>query len=354
MKTRKFLCMGWLPVLLCSLFLLSVTAFFEARNIEQKVKRSATNALVNAQTDTKFDWAKIETHNLGRQVLITGTAPNQQAIADAEALVEQADGVVNATHNGQALAPPPLDAPELSVNINSTEMILTGTLANRRDIELLVSTANDAFPDKAIVNRLSTAKNTATLDSTDFISALALEDHATSELVAVLRKDTLNLSGSVPEQTVAQDIERRVKDAFWGDVTGSFTVVPPPVSCEDSISNLLASGQIKFQTGNAVVSPSSFALLDQLSDTAKSCMHFHYEVSGHTDNVGNTDLNLALSQRRAQAVVNYLVSKGADKAQFTAQGHGPNQPIADNSTEQGRAKNRRIEITLRQIETSNP
>ena len=67
------------------------------------------------------------------------------------------------------------------------------------------------------------------------------------------------------------------------------------------------------------------------------------EISGHTDNVGNAKANKALSQRRAQACRDYLVSKGIEPGRITAVGFGDERPIAPNDTEEGRQKNRRIE-----------
>jgi len=68
------------------------------------------------------------------------------------------------------------------------------------------------------------------------------------------------------------------------------------------------------------------------------------EVAGHTDNRGAAQYNRILSQRRAETVRSYLVSKGVDPARLTARGYGPDAPIADNGTQSGRAANRRVEL----------
>ena len=78
------------------------------------------------------------------------------------------------------------------------------------------------------------------------------------------------------------------------------------------------------------------------------CPDVAVEVSGHSDAVGDKDYNIGLSERRAQAVVAYLVSQGMDENRLTAVGLGFSQPIADNSTEEGRAMNRRIEFRARE------
>jgi outer membrane protein OmpA-like peptidoglycan-associated protein len=70
------------------------------------------------------------------------------------------------------------------------------------------------------------------------------------------------------------------------------------------------------------------------------------ELSGHTDSKGSDKYNLKLSKERAEAVFNYLVSKGIDEKRLTHKGYGAKQPIADNATDAGRAKNRRVEFKI--------
>jgi outer membrane protein OmpA-like peptidoglycan-associated protein len=70
------------------------------------------------------------------------------------------------------------------------------------------------------------------------------------------------------------------------------------------------------------------------------------EINGHTDNIGDKSFNTDLSQRRANAVKAYLISKGIKSERLTAKGYGDSQPAADNKTSAGRAKNRRVEFKI--------
>jgi outer membrane protein OmpA-like peptidoglycan-associated protein len=86
--------------------------------------------------------------------------------------------------------------------------------------------------------------------------------------------------------------------------------------------------------------------LDKLLQLMQENPQVKVQVSGHTDNVGSPSDNLKLSNNRAKAVVDYLVSKGIDIKRLTWKGYGETKPVADNKTEEGRALNRRTEFTI--------
>ncbi len=103
---------------------------------------------------------------------------------------------------------------------------------------------------------------------------------------------------------------------------------------------------ITFKAASAEVQKSSFGTLDRAAKVLAEFADLRLEVQGHTDNTGDHDANVKLSDDRAQAVRNYLVSKGIAAERIIAKGFGPDQPAADNKTAAGRAKNRRIEFKL--------
>ncbi|MBL8786150.1 MAG: OmpA family protein [Deltaproteobacteria bacterium] len=109
------------------------------------------------------------------------------------------------------------------------------------------------------------------------------------------------------------------------------------------------SGSVKginFETGSAKIKKSSFKLLDEAVALFKQYGNLRVEISGHTDDQGPDDMNLKLSQDRAEAVRAYLVEKGLDVARFGALGYGETRPVATNKTGAGRAQNRRIEFKI--------
>jgi outer membrane protein OmpA-like peptidoglycan-associated protein len=107
-----------------------------------------------------------------------------------------------------------------------------------------------------------------------------------------------------------------------------------------------AANNILFATGKYVLLSKSFKGLDEVSKILKDNPDLKLSIDGHTDNVGADGFNQKLSENRANAVKNYFMKKGIDAGRLTASGHGKTQPIEDNKTAAGRAKNRRVEMKL--------
>ncbi len=103
---------------------------------------------------------------------------------------------------------------------------------------------------------------------------------------------------------------------------------------------------IEFESGKATIKSKSFPLLDQIAAIFIENSNYIIEVQGHTDNTGKAEANKALSQKRADAVRDYMIAKGVDFQRLTAVGYGQEQPIADNTTKAGRQKNRRVEFKI--------
>lgn len=104
--------------------------------------------------------------------------------------------------------------------------------------------------------------------------------------------------------------------------------------------------QMSFDTGSARLRPQSQPQLDNIAVVLKSCPAVRLDIAGYTDNIGPAEANLRLSQNRARAVVAQLAAKGVSPERLTAEGYGEEDAIADNSTEQGRAQNRRAALRV--------
>jgi OmpA-OmpF porin, OOP family len=101
---------------------------------------------------------------------------------------------------------------------------------------------------------------------------------------------------------------------------------------------------INFDTGKSDIKPESQPIVDQIATLLKDNPDLKLSIEGHTDNVGTPQANKTLSEKRARAVVAAVVAAGVDAARLSAVGWGQEKPVADNRSEDGRAKNRRVEI----------
>jgi outer membrane protein OmpA-like peptidoglycan-associated protein len=107
-----------------------------------------------------------------------------------------------------------------------------------------------------------------------------------------------------------------------------------------------AFNNLEFETGKATILTSSLKALDELAALMNKKTSFRLLIEGHTDNVGKPNSNMSLSQQRALAVKTYLSSQNVNSSRIDAKWYGETKPIADNSTKEGRTKNRRVEMEI--------
>ena len=106
------------------------------------------------------------------------------------------------------------------------------------------------------------------------------------------------------------------------------------------------SETIQFRVGKAIIKVGSYPVLDEVATVLKQNPEFNIVIEGHTDSQGAAKVNQRLSQLRAEAVRDYIVSRGIKSDRLKPVGYGEDQPIADNSTEKGRGTNRRVEFRI--------
>lgn len=113
-----------------------------------------------------------------------------------------------------------------------------------------------------------------------------------------------------------------------------------------AVNNKIVLNNVFFDFDQSELQATSFVELDKVAELLQKNPTVKIEISGHTDNKGDTKYNQSLSQKRAESVVNYLVQKGIDRSRLTAKGYGETQPVAPNDTEENKARNRRTEMKV--------
>ncbi len=132
-------------------------------------------------------------------------------------------------------------------------------------------------------------------------------------------------------------------------VTGTTTTTRTTTSAYPDLQELFrrARYEVKFNTGSATLSSASYGILNEIVAKLKSYGNIAITIEGHTDSQGSETSNLTLSRNRAQAVLDYLATKGVSRSLLSSSGFGETYPIGDNATSEGRRQNRRVEIRIR-------
>jgi outer membrane protein OmpA-like peptidoglycan-associated protein len=147
------------------------------------------------------------------------------------------------------------------------------------------------------------------------------------------------------ERKAHADADKRAKDAM-----DRLTAAIGAVKQEPRGMVITLSGSVLFASNKDALLPAAQERLGQVADALKTQDDHKIVVEGHTDSQGSAASNLALSERRAQSVVGFLISRGVPADQIRAQGVGLSRPVADNGSPEGRANNRRVEIIVQPVE----
>lgn len=239
-----------------------------------------------------------------------------------------------------------------TIDWNGEEVVLSGKLASAGERDSLVQVVKAAFgPQVKLVDKVKVESEVQTSKFSgvsDVLGAVVGFHDAKVDLCG----DEAALSGTAvsegghaavvkaaeqawPERKVIDHIKVRDVKAQGG----------PCSHLQGDVSKLMEK-PIEFVTNGYSLSPASEAQLAGVAEKIKSCDNAQVNVAGHTDNTGNDAINVPLSANRAKAVADFLVAQGIPAANVTSEGLGATQPVADNGTDEGKAKNRRTEITV--------
>jgi OmpA-OmpF porin, OOP family len=232
-------------------------------------------------------------------------------------------------------------------------LTLSGNVPDNNVHAAIAQAASRKFFSEKVVDNLKPSIGAPSGFAAAVVPALgALSRLSTGTLVVSDRE--VNLSGDALYDAAAAQIRAGLgKDfpqnfQFKPDISVKPASAPvDPTVCQQLFAELLGKAKVRFESGQASIDPDSTGLLDRLVEIALRCPTSNIEVGGHTDTDGEDATNQALSEKRAQAVVDYLVKAGLPASRFTAVGYGSTQPVATNDTDDGKAQNRRIEFLVR-------
>jgi len=285
----------------------------------------------------------------GRDVTLTGTVASDADRGSAESVASNVYGV-RVVHNEATVVAPYTT----KFCKDSTHIRLAGDVPQEDDRRAFPERAHDMF-------RYWTVEDDFTIrtDSPDgfrrFMDQALIELGQLDDGCITLADLDLRIEGSIRSQRAVDLMKDRMADVsqeYGFSVTYALTLPElsaEALACQQEANKRVEPGEtVLFEFDSAELHNSGKQLLDEVVAIAGMCPSVAVEVTGHTDAVGDKDYNVGLGERRAEAVVVYLINKGVSEARLTAVGLGFSQPIADNSTEEGRAMNRRIEFRARE------
>ncbi len=151
--------------------------------------------------------------------------------------------------------------------------------------------------------------------------------------------------GGVAGGVIGNQMDQQIRELDEATAGTGIDVSQTP----DGTGILVNLPDVTFAVDSTDISPSFRSALDQVAQSMIQYPNSLVDVMGHTDSTGSESYNLDLSRRRAEAVSNYLVSRGVSRARLATVGYGEQYPVADNTTAEGRARNRRVEIRITPI-----
>ncbi len=249
-----------------------------------------------------------------------------------------------------------------TARISAEGIVLDGLVSTEGQRDALVDAARRRVGPALVEDQLVVATGLTSSEGRDN-GVVALQSFITGvpdgvTIAATTSRDQLSVVGEATDAAAATGIERALTTAIASspgmESTNTVEVPPPPppteeelrAAAQDELTNLnaLLAAEVLYATSSNEPTDEFKALLDRVPDLLARHPSITVEIVGHTDDRGSEGGNQKLSDQRARAALDYLVASGVDPSRLSSRGAGESEPIATNSTRDGRAANRRVEL----------
>jgi OOP family OmpA-OmpF porin len=346
-----------LTAFLGTIVLVALAALFGLRSVRDDIHDRTVSLLAEAGIDG------IEVSVSGRDVHIVGTVDAFEKMELAQTLPGGLVGVGNVSTNIAYVEPrTPSDtvivADPLVVTWVARRAVVTGTLSDEATVASVVAVIDDAFT-AADTGGLTVKEGLASerdwLPPVMTLLRRMAESVTDGEIIVNPSANVIKVSAEFETRQEQHNLRDQVEDilaAVTFDFSSGLTVKDQPRVTEEEVEetqerfdDTISGKVVEFEFGSAVIAAEGRDLLGEVLAVLRDHPLVGVEIAGHTDDVGTPESNLELSQARAEAVVAFFVTRGEDPAKFVVVGYGETRPVASNDTDEGRARNRRIEFT---------
>lgn len=289
-------------------------------------------------SDGAYDVILASVH--GRNVSISG------AVADQESATQLVEGISSLKGVG-SVDRQFVISPEMPLVISKSAGKLTfrGIVPEYRARDFLVSYARDVYRKANVRDETVVRSGEADLTWPNMVRTIIEESQnfetveflISGRVVSIRRSDSLDADG-------VQSLRNRLEAGFVLIDETEASGISNGRQCTDMLSEITTSGSIAFASGTAELSPEAVGAIQRIAKIMSTCSEDRFLIVGHTDASGSETSNVRLSRSRAAAVVASLEKIGVDSSRLQYDGRGSSEPVADNETPEGKAKNRRIEF----------
>lgn len=232
-------------------------------------------------------------------------------------------------------------------NSQNVPVVIKGVVATSSDKQQLLDKLKAQYPDKPVRDEIEVRSNISIPTNWQQIATTIIDSDISNirQGRIDIHGTTISLHGKVSSLEQKQAIQNRIHSRL----TDLYQLENQLVVVEGEqrlIDEALGNRIVEFESGSTNLTPMGLGILDDMAGVLQRVGDKPVLITGHTDNVGNSTANLALSNKRAEAVKQYLIGRNINASRLSTTGKGDSDPIASNDNEEGRTRNRRIEFTL--------
>ena len=232
-------------------------------------------------------------------------------------------------------------------NSQNVPVVIKGVVATSSDKQQLLDKLKAQYPDKPVRDEIEVRSNISIPTNWQQIATTIIDSD-----ISNIRQGRIDIHGttiSLHGKVSSLEQKRAIQNRIHSRLTDLYQLENQLVVVEGEqrlIDETLGNRIVEFESGSTNLTPMGLGILDDMAGVLQRVGDKPVLITGHTDNVGNSTANLALSNKRAEAVKQYLIGRNINATRLSTTGKGDSDPIASNDNEEGRTRNRRIEFTL--------